>query len=92
MIDSSLKEWVLRWRVRICAESYSTMRAVNPAVIPRNHNIEQIIAEFEKIGDSLLLSDFFEAISKPYTYSKEHQRWYEPPNDGDKNYQTFCGT
>ena len=91
-VDCRLKGWVLKWKLRTTAESYSVMRAVNPAVIPRNHNIESIIAEFEKAGSSLLLNDFLEVISEPYTYFKEHQSWYELPSDGDKNYQTFCGT
>jgi uncharacterized protein YdiU (UPF0061 family) len=68
------------------------MRAVNPAVIPRNHNIEMILAEYEQTGSSSSINEFLEVISKPYTYCTKHQRWYEPPNDGDKNYQTFCGT
>ncbi|NHH90021.1 protein adenylyltransferase SelO family protein [Pseudoalteromonas sp. MB47] len=91
-IPTSLKEWHKKWNVRISSKSYETMRAVNPAVIPRNHTIERILAEYEQTGTSSSINDFLALISRPYAYCKEHQRWYEPPNDGDKNYQTFCGT
>lgn len=91
-ITPYLKGWFSKWKLRTSAESYTIMRAVNPAVIPRNHNIEKVITEFERTGDSLTLNDFFKVLSKPYVFSKELESWYEIPNDGDKNYQTFCGT
>ena len=92
VIDSSLKEWVSKWRLRTSAESYNTMRAVNPAVIPRNHNIEMILAEYEKAGSSSSINEFLKVIQKPYEYEEEFAAWYQPPKEGDCNYQTFCGT
>ena len=68
------------------------MRAVNPAVIPRNHNIEMILAEYEKTGCSSMLNGFLSVLSKPYVYDQQFESWYEPPENGDANYQTFCGT
>ncbi|WP_370317819.1 YdiU family protein [Pseudoalteromonas sp.] len=92
VIDSNLKGWVSKWRLRTSAESYNTMRAVNPAVIPRNHNIEMILAEYEKTGSSSSINEFLKVIQKPYEYEEEFAAWYQPPKEGDCNYQTFCGT
>jgi uncharacterized protein YdiU (UPF0061 family) len=68
------------------------MRAVNPAVIPRNHTIETILAEYEASGESSLKDAFLEAFNDPYVYDERHFEWLQAPKDYDKNYQTFCGT
>jgi uncharacterized protein YdiU (UPF0061 family) len=91
-LPDSIKGWAAKWRVRTSAESYDIMRAVNPAVIPRNHNIEMILAEYEKTGCSSMLNGFLSVLSKPYVYDQQFESWYEPPENGDANYQTFCGT
>jgi uncharacterized protein YdiU (UPF0061 family) len=91
-IDSQLKGWVSKWRLRTSSESYSTMRAVNPAVIPRNHNIEMILAEYEQTAQSVSLDEFMKVIKAPYKYEEQFAAWYQPPKEGDCNYQTFCGT
>ncbi len=91
-IPSNLKGWCKKWRVRVSNESYSVMRAVNPAVIPRNHNIELILAEYEEKGFSSQASLFLEVLSKPYAYDPCYKEWYQPPKNDDFNYQTYCGT
>ncbi|MCF7501146.1 protein adenylyltransferase SelO family protein [Pseudoalteromonas sp. L1] len=91
-IPANIKEWYKKWFLRTSTQSYKTMRAVNPAVIPRNHNIEMIIGEYENSGKSASLEAFLKVISNPYIYKAENTHWYEPPKEGDANYQTFCGT
>ena len=91
-IPTSLKEWHKKWNVRISSKSYETMRAVNPAVIPRNHTIEMILAEYEASGESSLKDAFLEAFNDPYVYDERQFEWLQAPKDYDKNYQTFCGT
>ena len=91
-IPTSLKEWHKKWNVRTSSKSYETMRAVNPAVIPRNHTIEMILAEYEASGESSLKDAFLEAFNDPYVYDVRQFEWLQAPKDYDKNYQTFCGT
>jgi uncharacterized protein YdiU (UPF0061 family) len=67
------------------------MRAANPRVIPRNHVIEEIIAQYNATGSSELLQRFIKIASNPYSNSEELSEFCSPPTN-DNDYQTFCGT
>ena len=43
------------------------MRAANPRVIPRNHVIEEIIAQYNATGSSELLQRFIKVAGSPYS-------------------------
>ncbi|MEE4251193.1 MAG: YdiU family protein [Alcanivoracaceae bacterium] len=90
--------WAQRWAARLAAEpQYSgrrmaQMRAVNPAVIPRNHRIQQAI---DKATESADFSDFErlkDVLSAPYEDHPQDDHWLGPPPSGEKVCQTFCGT
>lgn len=91
-LPGSLKEWLCKWQLRTSGESYGVMRAVNPAVIPRNHNIEMILTEYEQTGTSSSIGELLKVLENPYSYEERLAAWYQPPHDGDSHYQTFCGT
>src|SRR3954466_2354864 len=48
--DPAFLAWYSRWRLRLRRESppntstYAMMRSVNPAVIPRNHRVEEALS------------------------------------------------
>ena len=54
---SAFDQWVVRWRKRLATEGRSDlerqtdMRGVNPAFIPRNHRVEQVIRAAEDDGN-----------------------------------------
>ena len=92
-----LDRWLEAWRTRTAADGPSPnarrerMLQCNPAIIPRNHRIEQLIAAAVG-GDHSMFDDFNEALSRPYEVRAEHARYMDPPADGEAVVRTFCGT
>lgn len=73
-------------------EIQKLMREHNPVVIPRNHHVEEVIQECEQTGESTLAENFLQILRTPYEEQAQTSLYQDPPNDGDENYQTFCGT
>lgn len=90
-VPDELTQWAQLWQKRCDENSYNLMRAANPRVIPRNHIVEEILAQYNQYGESDLLSDFLTVMSKPYDKTANLARFQETGKD-DKGYQTFCGT
>ncbi|MEL7298441.1 MAG: YdiU family protein [Pseudomonadota bacterium] len=87
----------LRWWQRVTeqdaprASIAQSLRATNPAVIPRNHQIAAVIqAAYE--GDYAPFHRLHDVLGRPFE-STEASRPYElPPRDSERVRQTFCGT
>lgn len=87
----AFETWAESWRARIEDESnaQAVMRAANPAVIPRNHRIEQMI-EAAIAGDMAPFERLMKALSTPFDETDpELQR---PPTEDEIVPATFCGT
>ena len=67
------------------------MRRVNPAVIPRNHRVEEALAAAES-GDFSPLHRLLAAVRDPFVETKENERYRGGPPAGCGAYRTFCGT
>jgi uncharacterized protein YdiU (UPF0061 family) len=67
------------------------MRGVNPAVIPRNHRVEEALAAAEDHDDLSVLHRLLAALAMPYDDGAVSAMYREPPPD-DCSYRTFCGT
>ena len=67
------------------------MRAANPAFIPRNHRIEQMIAAAEQ-GDFAPFHRLNAVLSRPYDDQPDAQDLTRPPLPNEVVQQTFCGT
>ncbi|MEX3315272.1 YdiU family protein [Sulfitobacter sp. PS-8MA] len=83
--------WATAWRARIEGEAdpFATMQRANPAVIPRNHRIEQMI-EAAVGGDMAPFERLITALATPFTETDpELQR---PPTQDEIVPATFCGT
>ena len=83
--------WAENWRSRIKDEPapQAVMRAANPAVIPRNHRIEQMI-EAAVAGDMAPFERLMTALATPFEETDpELQR---PPTEDEIVPATFCGT
>jgi protein adenylyltransferase len=83
--------WAENWRSRIKDEPdpQAVMQAANPAVIPRNHRIEQMI-EAAVAGDMTPFERLMTALATPFEETDpELQR---PPTEDEIVPATFCGT
>lgn len=74
------------------AAIHQQMNAVNPAFIPRNHQIEQIIHQVVVLEDDALFQQFAKDLTTPFAIEAEKTRWAEVPPVSDTAYRTFCGT
>ncbi len=68
------------------------MRTVNPAFIPRNHRVEEMIAAAIERDDFSPFETMLSVLSRPYDDQPEHARYAEAPENGGVGYRTFCGT
>ena len=93
-----LAGWVARWHTRLAAEGrvldevLRAMRAVNPAVIPRNHLVEEALAAAEERGDYAPLHGLVAVLATPFELAESQSRFAEPPPPEFAHYCTFCGT
>ena len=71
--------------------SRELMERNNPAVIPRNHRVEEALASAED-GDYSVMISLLQVIENPYDYSKINEEYTKVPADSNKKYRTFCGT
>ncbi|UFS71184.1 YdiU family protein [Geomonas sp. RF6] len=95
---SEFQQWHESWQARLVrqAESRSSsqllMRKSNPALIPRNHRVEEVLAAAVQQGDYRLMHEFLKALSDPYAHTPEQARYATPPDASAPPYRTFCGT
>jgi uncharacterized protein YdiU (UPF0061 family) len=89
--------WHARWQGAIAAQeggmaaARQRMLATNPAVIPRNHRVEEVLAAAQE-GDMEPLQRFLAVLRHPYSDPADPQ-WQEPPSlYFQQTYRTFCGT
>ncbi len=91
------QNWHSKWQQRLAREesprslTYAAMNAVNPAVIPRNHRVEEALAAAEHNDDLSVLDRLLAVLANPYELATEFEPYQEPQPD-ECNYQTFCGT
>ena len=90
--------WAEVWRRRLLAEPGTppearavAMRRANPAVIPRNHRIEQAIAAANQ-GDFQPFETLVRILARPYEEQPDAQHLALPPQPEEIVKQTFCGT
>lgn len=86
--------WAEVWAARLAREGRSIAQAradivrTNPAIIPRNHRMEQAIAA-GLAGDFTPFHDLCDALQTPFD---DHPDLATPPRPGEEVTQTFCGT
>ncbi|WP_132250574.1 protein adenylyltransferase SelO [Methylobacterium segetis] len=90
--------WALRWRERLAPEARdpsataAAMRAANPAFIPRNHRVEEMIEAAVERSDFAPFENLLRVLSRPYDDQPAEARYAEAPEGGGAGYRTFCGT
>ncbi|MED4462706.1 protein adenylyltransferase SelO [Metabacillus fastidiosus] len=91
-------EWHKRWQERLSRQEESSdsvhelMKNNNPAVIPRNHRVEEAIEAAVGKEDYSVMENLLEALSNPYEHSSEKARYCTLPEPSDQPYRTYCGT
>ena len=91
-------DWAQRWRSRTAAEAIApaaraaSMQQANPAYIPRNHRVEQIIAAAVERGDFAPFEELSRVLFEPYVERTPFAAYENPPQPNERVLQTFCGT
>jgi len=95
--DPAFQAWYARWQQRRDRDGQpwtaacALMRTVNPAVIPRNHRVEEALAAAEEHDDLTVLHQLLASLAAPYEVRADRAKFQDaPPDDG--SYRTFCGT
>lgn len=95
--DPNFLAWHSTWQLRLSREgqamtfAQALMRTANPAVIPRNHRVEEALAAADDHNDLSVLHRLLAVLASPYEVRAESAHYQVPPVD-DGNYRTFCGT
>ena len=92
--------WAEAWRRRLAddgtvtvQERMSVMRAANPAVIPRNHLVEEAISAAVNNSDFAPFEELIAVLARPYEdVPATLARYAVPPRPDQVVRQTFCGT
>ena len=89
--------WLEAYKTRLTretrpvAERVTAMQATNPALIPRNHRVEEAIQAAVQ-GDHAPFHRLNDALADPFTDRPEIEDLQQPPTETERVRQTFCGT
>ncbi|MDZ5608531.1 YdiU family protein [Bacillus pseudomycoides] len=96
--SSEFTQWKEKWQERLDRQqeskssSHQLMRNNNPAIIPRNHRVEEALEAAVKQGDYSVMERLLAVLSNPYAHSPEQSEYCTPPAPSSRPYRTFCGT
>lgn len=95
---TEFKQWHEQWISRLERQDESKdaiiqlMRSSNPAVIPRNHRVEEALEAAVEQEDYSVMKRLLAALTHPYAHSKEQAEYAKLPEPTTRPYRTFCGT
>jgi uncharacterized protein YdiU (UPF0061 family) len=93
-----LKQWFTRWQDRLKRQpddqeaSRRRMNAHNPAVIPRNHRVEEALDAAVERADLTVMENLLAVLAHPYQDPPEGAGYDLPAPPSAEPYRTFCGT
>ena len=96
--DATFTAWHQRWTARLArqpqpwTEVTQLMNRHNPAVIPRNHEVEAALAAATLSNDLAPLQRLLTALATPYAETNQPPELLNPPPPGTPACRTFCGT
>lgn len=91
------EQWHKLWQERLDRQEESKdsskklMQDSNPAVIPRNHRVEEALKAAVEKGDYSVMERLLDVLSHPYAHTREQEAYSTVP-EACGPYQTFCGT
>lgn len=79
------------------AQARQLMQSHNPFIIPRNHQVEKALTEAAFKDDYRFFHELLSELKQPYRRPEASEAGLRrnltaPPEDGDGDYRTFCGT
>jgi serine/tyrosine/threonine adenylyltransferase len=85
---TAMADWLPRWRARAGDGVVGRLLAANPAVIPRNHQVEAALGAATG-GDMAPFHALLAAVQQPFV---EQEAFMLPAPSGFGPYVTYCGT
>jgi uncharacterized protein YdiU (UPF0061 family) len=91
-------DWAEAWRERIAREDVTAearaaaMRRANPAFIPRNHRVEEVIQAALADRDFTPFETLLAVVTRPFEEQPAHARFADAPAPEERVTATFCGT
>jgi serine/tyrosine/threonine adenylyltransferase len=73
------------------AEAVDLMRRHNPAVIPRNHKVEEALEAATGAHDFSVMTRLLDVLERPFDHDRDLPE-FNTPGTGPQPYVTFCGT
>jgi len=95
--DNDFINWKNEWKKRSELNNSTKdkqaklMKSNNPTVIPRNHKVEEALAEADK-GNLDKMKKLLTILKNPYVNQNNIEEYQLPAPSSNKKYQTFCGT
>jgi uncharacterized protein YdiU (UPF0061 family) len=92
------ESWTRLWNARLARQPQAPdevrkkMLASNPAIIPRNHKVEEALASATEHGDLNTIERLLGVLNDPFAEQPAQSEYSSPPPAGSPAYQTFCGT
>ena len=96
--DEVFCAWFLEWQSRLALDNKSfaqaqlKMSAINPAIVPRNHRVEEALQNASQNKDFDKFYRLLAAVQKPFEETVANEIYCQPPPPGSAPYKTFCGT
>ena len=94
--SSEFNEWRELWRARLKRQNnispQELMRKSNPALIPRNHRVEEALETAVNQADYAYMNKLLKVLANPYAHTAKQVEYSAIPGPSACNYRTFCGT
>ena len=97
-INLDFKQWFERWQARLKRQpddwerSRRLMNSHNPAIIPRNHRVEEALAAAVEQDDYSIMEKLLDVLAHPFQDPPDRAGYHLPPPPSEQPYRTFCGT
>jgi uncharacterized protein YdiU (UPF0061 family) len=82
-------DWMARWQAK--DPDRAAMARANPAVIPRNHRVQEAIAAAEA-GDYAPMHRLSAILGDPWHETEANAPYRRPATPDERVTRTFCGT
>ena len=95
--SAALRSWVGRWRAQLSAEGRPVgvvaeeMNARNPAVVPRNHLVDETL-QAATDGDLDPFNRLLVVVTNPFDEPDDPRMAQPAPEEFTARFRTFCGT
>lgn len=93
--NADLSAWHARWLQRVLVDKNSSsilMQQHNPAVIARNHLVDQALNSAQDENNLKSFNELLTVLQSPYSQRPLSDKWCQPAQDHERITQTFCGT